>query len=290
MRLRPDQERKAGRSRSGDVLRPESYEETKPFDVAKDLTEKDKQDFLHHIKGYTSGSRMPLYEVVAKAGGQFTALFPEAKADLVLSEQDFKGMLVAMNKRRENSSNQGRFFVEIAVPLKFLFPERVNELQIDDEVLNIMRTAVEWEKGRMLHVKMPGIRPPIEHLLSVLYGAKALFPDKTKELGLEDPELLQWAIDAIQGKAIWSAVDRFYFKIVFPQLADDMIEDEDFWNKHKEWFQSARKFTLWPQFLQTAAAMKLLADGAQLDQYGFLQVPKRGRLSTAPQLPERLVA
>lgn len=148
--------------------------------------------------------------------------------------------------------------LDSAVPLKILFPERSEELEIGEDTWRMLSEIYDTETR-------------VEHTSDSLFKMKILFPEKFKDIKFNSPfDKIKW--DSMAGELNRKREDvlkesyltnpftelAMKLKIIFPEKTNELGLDDDVAEKLKECIKGERDRNSWYNFLINASNFKIL--------------------------------
>ena len=186
---------------------------------------------------------------------------PEKESELLfdverdITEQEWQKMKKELADRKRGSLHT---FLEEAMKMKIIFPERADELTLDDEIWNMAK-------------KLPKSTEDKGSFAAILMELKVLFPERMEEIELDNRKLESMGkeLNRLKENIIftqnYSASTFFAFatrmKVVFPEEFDKLkLLDpiEDITQSMKGYLKEKRQLKDWQTFLPAAVNFKIL--------------------------------
>lgn len=245
-----------------------------------------------------------------------------------LTEEDFAGMKELLDSLRQLSNL--RAYINLAMKLAILYPERRMDLGLDDDGWKAMKEYFDSERkvqrrgGHFIYLTMKlailypkhradlgleddaweGMKEqvyweykessPVRFLDLAMYLA-ILYPERRTELALDGAltMLREW-LDSSRQKSNWSrySYTAIRLAIVYPEHKAELQLDDKAWTGMMEQLESLRQGSFWRDFTELAMQLAVLAsDGVEIsDTDGLKLIREQRPMQAQTPLPERPAA
>jgi len=254
------------------VEEPEKPSEL-PFDPERDITEEDWGNMKNSLRKQSVD--------IAYHALNLEIITPGVVRELALNNVDWQRMKVKLDLVREAKNPSA--FAEEATAMKILFPERSNELNLDEEIWTMLNDHLNkvYRKGNHWY--------DFSHLAVEML---ILFPHRAVELNLNKE-----AWKGIHGELLRCVPDgdSFYIsaknmKLLFPSNMNELVLDKKIWDALKRGLKDRKKWGDWAGFSSRVMAMKILAaEEVKITEKGIeinMHVHKEGITTEIPPTPE----